>query len=267
MQEGAITRFLLPLGMSPRNVNACGLSADPTDESASRVPQVVSTQSEVIRVDPDPDLDPNLSWQPESQLSDTSQAARYSTCTPEVSMFARSLLEPSSMAGGPSALPSTYSEGEIMYPACMLELHGAVESEMASMHGDPSELADALSESAIAAVGTEQTQCMHRVQVANASLHEEGEIQRGVSMHSVMPRVTGRSCVLGGMHGGPSALSDMHGGPSALSGMHGGPSALSGMHGGPSDAGASMGYSNFLMPFAGTAAHTHGEPWCVLHPL
>ena len=170
------------------------------------------------------EADPVLSapdWQAASQLSQMSQLPLLPNGVPECSMFARSAMEPaeSSMAGGPSALPSAPASeqgaGDLEF-ASLPSMHGAVESEMPSMHG---------------AVDSEMASMCGDDGSESARLGGEDSLMMACP------------AVLGGIQGGPSALAGMLGVSTSLMGAS---DALGSMHGGPSGSGSRMGGDDSL---------------------
>lgn len=190
-------------------------------------------------------------WQPASQLSQMSQVPLLNTSnntTPD-SMFAMSAMDAdpaeSSMAGGPSM-----QDGGKMVLASMPSMHGAIDSEIRSIHGDVDADYDidddddgSLSESleAVPTVATQQPLApMHAVS----------------SMH-------GYSAALGGIAGGPSALAGMSLAGSSRD-LKAGLSIMGGMHGGLSITGSRMGgEDSIIMPYPGRlAAMASDRKWC-----
>lgn len=218
-----------------------GIDANAT---AMHVPHASHAPTEAYPVLNTPD------WQAVSQFSQMSQVPLLPNGTPENSMFARSALEPaeSSMAGGLSAPPSAPAsmQGGECALASMPSMHGAVDSEMASIHGDPSEFTEAPSR-----LSTPRLAPMHSL----SSMHGGGG-------GSILGGISG----LGGIQGGPSALaSSMHGGGAS---MMGGTGVLGSMHGGLSMTGSRMGGGDdsLMMPCPGgaatrTAAAALAGPW------
>ena len=198
-------------------------------------------------------------WQAASQLSQMSQVPLLPNGAPEYSMFARSALEPadSSMAGGASGLPSVPTseqggDGSVYASvyASLPSMHGAVDSEVASMRGDDSAVGDSADLPPVPPTAGRL-----------APMQSLSSMHGGASaMGSASRRLGGEDSImmgcpaLGGMQGGPSALASMMGASSSLMGESG---ALGSMYGGPSVTVSCMGgEDSLMMPCPGRATRS-----------